>query len=297
MNQICFTKVNPITRSGVGSNRRYGQLACAVDIIFNILCIHINYFSGPDITSVNNGTETDLYYDTNLLTLTVAMSESTESGKGNVSTQACIPSLRNEISQKPKIIVPQMKNASTSTDDLDQTWGYITIPALRTEQKKALFGTSTEILDLLLFMIQDDLKEPKKKSKLDKLGVCLMKLKLNISDEAIAAIFGIHRQTVSRWFKETLLLLAEASKGGVVWLPKYMIQDRMPSSFKALFPDARCLLDCTEVFIQTPKLQEHNILCYSSYKSHLTMKFLVVAAPSGEVMYLSPCYGGRATGN
>lgn len=106
-------------------------------------------------------------------------------------------------------------------------------------------------------------------------------MKLNISFEAIGALFAISGWTASRWFKECLPIMAKASKRGVKWLPKDVIQARMPPSFRALFPACRCVVDCSEVFIEKPPKQEQNILCYSNYKSHMTAKFFVATAPSG----------------
>ena len=65
------------------------------------------------------------------------------------------------------------------------------------------------------------------------------------------------------------------------WFPKDVIQAHMPPSFRALFPACRCVVDCSEVFIEKPPKQEQNILCYSNYKSHMTAKFFVATAPSG----------------
>ena len=76
-----------------------------------------------------------------------------------------------------------------------------------------------------------------------------MKMKLNISFESIAAIFGLSSVTVSRWFKETLPVMAEVSKLGVTWLPKEAIRQRTPPIFKELCPGCRCIIDCTEIFI------------------------------------------------
>ena len=108
-----------------------------------------------------------------------------------------------------------------------------------------------------------------------------MKMKLNISYEAIGALFGISGFTASRWFSETLPIMAEASKEGVVWLDRDTIDARMPPSFQALFPKCRCIIDCTEVFIEKPSTQQANVLCFSNYKSHLTCKILIAVAPSG----------------
>ena len=36
-------------------------------------------------------------------------------------------------------------------------------------------------------------------------------------------------------------------------------------------------------------------MCWSNYKSHSTVKFLVGITPNGAIFYISDCYGGRAS--
>lgn len=36
-------------------------------------------------------------------------------------------------------------------------------------------------------------------------------------------------------------------------------------------------------------------MCWSEYKHHTTVKFLIGISPTGLIMYVSPCYGGRAS--
>ena len=57
----------------------------------------------------------------------------------------------------------------------------------------------------------------------------------------------------------------------------------------------RCIIDCSEVFIETPSSLELQAQCYSNYKHHTTIKFLVSVTPNGMFSYISPCYGGRAS--
>jgi hypothetical protein len=69
----------------------------------------------------------------------------------------------------------------------------------------------------------------------------------------------------------------------------------MPPSFQALFPNARVLIDASEIECDRPKLVEHRVLFYSNYKSRFTVKFLIGVAPSGDIMFISKISGGRMT--
>ena len=47
------------------------------------------------------------------------------------------------------------------------------------------------------------------------------------------------------------------------------------------------IIDCTEVFIETPKSLELQRATWSEYKHHNTVKFVVCVAPNSSVIYVS----------
>ena len=59
------------------------------------------------------------------------------------------------------------------------------------------------------------------------------------------------------------------------------------------YPTTRCIIDATEIFIQTPSNPQAQQITYSSYKNHKTLKALVVVTPSGAVSFVSQLYGGN----
>ena len=65
--------------------------------------------------------------------------------------------------------------------------------------------------------------------------------------------------------------------------------------FKELYPHTRCIIDCSEIFIERPCSFTARAQSYSNYKKHNTIKFLIGITPSGAISYLSKCWGGRAT--
>ena len=60
-------------------------------------------------------------------------------------------------------------------------------------------------------------------------------------------------------------------------------------------PNARLIIDCTEVNVETPSCLEVQATLWSDYKQHCTVKFLVAITPNGLICWLSPAYGGRAS--
>lgn len=65
--------------------------------------------------------------------------------------------------------------------------------------------------------------------------------------------------------------------------------------FKRLYPNVRCIIDCFEVFSETPRALDIQAALWSDYKHHYTVKFLVAITPNGAPRYVWQCYGGRAT--
>ena len=66
----------------------------------------------------------------------------------------------------------------------------------------------------------------------------------------------------------------------------------MPEAFKNAYPTTRCIIDATEIFIQTPSNPQAQQLTFSSYKNHNTLKALIAVTPSGAVSFVSTLYGG-----
>ena len=63
---------------------------------------------------------------------------------------------------------------------------------------------------------------------------------------------------------------------------------------EAGYTKTRCIIDCTEVFIERPKSLDAQAATWSDYKKHNTIKFLIGISPCGFITYISDSYGGRA---
>jgi hypothetical protein len=82
----------------------------------------------------------------------------------------------------------------------------------------------------------------------------------------------------------------------IMWPSKGQIWRQLPQCFRRVYPNIRCIIDCTEVFTETPSALDVQARLWSEYKHHTTIKFLVAITPNGALSnYVSPCYGGRAT--
>lgn len=78
----------------------------------------------------------------------------------------------------------------------------------------------------------------------------------------------------------------------IITLPELnVLQLRVPKCFEK-FSDTRIVLDCTEVFIQSPSSLENKSLTYSNYKSHDIFKALVGVSMTGAVVFVSRLWQG-----
>ena len=66
----------------------------------------------------------------------------------------------------------------------------------------------------------------------------------------------------------------------------------MPDAFHLLYPATRVILDCTELFVQTPTSLLLQSELYSSYKSNTTLKGLIGIIPHGAISFISSLYTG-----
>ena len=78
----------------------------------------------------------------------------------------------------------------------------------------------------------------------------------------------------------------------IIWPTKEQITTSKPARFSKL-PDLRAIIDCSEIFIETPKDPNLQNATWSSYKHHNTAKFLIAIAPNSAITFLSPMCGGR----
>lgn len=126
----------------------------------------------------------------------------------------------------------------------------------------------------------------------DELFMFCVRLKLGLFELDLAHRFQIHRSSVSRklitWSNFLYFFLGIQ----VIWPSRDDVDRFMPDGFKRLYPSTRVILDCTEIFVQTPSSLLLQSQLYSSYKSNTTLKGLVGITPNGAVCFVSCLYTG-----
>ena len=109
--------------------------------------------------------------------------------------------------------------------------------------------------------------------------------RFQVSEGTVSAIFVTWVRFLGKFLADALIF----------WLPKERILSNLPLIFKEHQKKKRCIIDCSEVFIERPKYLDVQAATWSDYKKHNTFKFLIGISPTGYIMFLSGCYGGRAT--
>ena len=123
----------------------------------------------------------------------------------------------------------------------------------------------------------------------------MMRLWLGLLTHDLALRFGVSDSLVSSIFFTWIRLMRLELSCLIIWPPKEIVRANLPDCFKKYYPKVRCIIDCSEVFIETPSSLELQARCYSDYKHNTTVKFLVGITPNGMFSNISPCYGGRAS--
>ena len=214
---------------------------------------------------------------------------------GNAETQADCPQKSED--KSTSTFVKMLKDVGFQTDYVPPRYlpFKMNFKKLQTEDDyKAICGVSSMFFQQLVLVLQE-VVETRAGTIEDKIMLFLVKLRHNLSFVFLAKLFDIHRTTASDFFNCVLdSLYVEATKW-TFWLPREKVQATMPKAFKDLHPNARGIMDASEVKCEIPSDIVAQNFMFSQYKGSVTMKYLVVIAPSGFIMFISRAYGGRVT--
>jgi len=124
--------------------------------------------------------------------------------------------------------------------------------------------------------------------------VTLLCLRRGLDVMQLADMFSVSASTVSRTFLSWLNLCYHELAFLIRWPTKAQAAKKRPSCFR-YFPATRCVIDCTEFYIQRPSLPTSQRITWSSYKSHNTFKSLVATTPRGSFCFVSSLWTGSAS--
>ncbi|XP_051158519.1 uncharacterized protein LOC127279903 [Leptopilina boulardi] len=82
--------------------------------------------------------------------------------------------------------------------------------------------------------------------------------------------------------------------GLVYWPSRDELHATMPTCFQESFGDSiAIIIDCFEIFTETPSNLLTAAQCWSHYKHHETVKVLIGITPQGTISFISEAFGGR----
>ena len=129
----------------------------------------------------------------------------------------------------------------------------------------------------------------------DQFFMTLIKLRHNLTFEMLSTVRGIKKSTSINYFWKWINLLYAKLAFYIKFQDRETIFDIIPPVFKSKFPRLTCIIDCFEIFIDSPKNLKARAQCYSNYKNHTTAKVFISCSPLGHVNFVSNVYGGRAS--
>lgn len=101
---------------------------------------------------------------------------------------------------------------------------------------------------------------------------------------------------MGRYFRSCVHALHSVLKPLIHWPDRDALHETMPECLKESFGNkVSVIIDCFEVFIQSPSNLSSKAECWSNYKYHKTAKNLIGITPQGTICFISDSWGGRAS--
>ncbi|XP_064487003.1 uncharacterized protein LOC135399152 [Ornithodoros turicata] len=201
-----------------------------------------------------------------------------------------------------KICVLEAKVASQQTELLKcHTAKAPSFDAMLADEKMLKFYTGFSSPDRFLIFVRvvekgvakNECGRPTTLTLPQQLVLVLSRLRVGLLEEGLAYRYGLSPSTVSKMCTFWVQFLASYLEQVPVWPSRLTVDRFMPEAFVKLYPTTRVILDCTELFIETPSHFRTQSDTYSSYKNHNTAKGLIGIAPNGMITFVSDLAPGR----
>ena len=127
---------------------------------------------------------------------------------------------------------------------------------------------------------------------IDQMLMTFMRLRLGLVITDLSFRFQVSKTTcskvINKWIDHLFIHLSFLQ----YWPTRKQINNTMPQDFKEMFPRTRVVIDCTELYTETPQSLANKSLMYSQYKTHMTWKALIGVTPNGVVSFVSDFWAG-----
>jgi hypothetical protein len=189
-----------------------------------------------------------------------------------------LPTLRSNVDKliKEKEALANELRSVQGKLEHQQTACLLTVQAIKENDVRTKFytGLSTWHLFTTLFnFLSPYVRKPRQLTVMDELFLVLLKLRLNLHSEDLAFRFRVSLSSVSRIIHKWLDIMYARLNIFLRWPEREVVRKTLPEGFKKHYPNARCITDCSEIFIEHPTSFKARSQIYSHYKKHNTVKF------------------------
>ena len=215
-----------------------------------------------------------------------------------MATQTLTGEYAKVLFTSPAVIAPSFNNGVLSYSVLKETpTDFKYFCGLSIEQFNAVINLlGRENCSSLKYGNIGTKKSPKKKltTKLsieDKLMMTLIRIRRGFTESEIAYFYKTTQASVSRIISTWIQFLYLEFKRYSRIMFDCKSRRNIPRCYKP-FKNLKVIIDCTEIFIETPGDFRQQGNTYSSYKSHNTVKFLVGINVFGGIAFISEGFEG-----
>ena len=179
--------------------------------------------------------------------------------------------LKKEIIALSRELLSRMEELHTLRDkieSLEKGWT-LSYHYIKNDPKKFSFytGISEHVFKWILSIVKTSVKQVLNTLSIeDHLLVVLIKFKLGLFNKDISFRFKIIEVMVSRIYRQWLPILASSLKFLIIWPEKSAVKKHLPKCFRK-YQACRCIIDCTETFIERPFNLNARAQTWSNYKN------------------------------
>ena len=135
---------------------------------------------------------------------------------------------------------------------------------------------------------------PRKLVSQDEFLLCLMKLRLGLLNLDLCQRFKISESLCSNILYCWIRALGDYFKSFIYMPDIEKVLATSPLRFRK-FRNLISIINCSELFIETPKDLELQSATWSEYKHHNTLKFRISVAPNSSITFMSKAWTGRTS--
>ena len=98
--------------------------------------------------------------------------------------------------------------------------------------------------------------------------ITMIRLKVGLLVHDLAFRFNVTDGLISTVFFTWIRLFSKELSWLITWPERHIIKRNLPSMFRKYYTKCVVIIDCSEIFIQTPSSLDVAAMCWWNYKHH-----------------------------